>query len=358
MKRLLLLPIVLFAFNASAMDYLEEAEELFERSEASKVEEASQSPFASQQQEDETSESEEKDEGDYTWHSDLDEHEWTERYGCKYCPEGDCKQTEMFDCKGLLKNPYWQKVLNMQQKDKNDILAEMLAQSGGDPHYWRHRRCHIAAAVCAGANPDTKSKSTYDGWKRPLFNLLHQDPPMIKLLLEHGADPEVNISRSFFHRHPAICEARTLQEAELLFEHGANPHVKCDMEPNILYEVLVHDRGETPELVELYLQKGVDPNESDERGYTALHRLAQPIGYFKTKDIRRMGEALIEHGVDVNAKNAFGLSAEDLLIRRRKNYVECSEDLKGFCRKQCERVDVLLEIIREQKKDNMQRILL
>jgi len=91
MKKLLLLPIILFVFNTLAMDHLDEAQKLFEQCKASEVKEASLSSFSIQQQEKETSESADSDSKDYTWHSDLDEHQWSERYGCKYCPENGCQ---------------------------------------------------------------------------------------------------------------------------------------------------------------------------------------------------------------------------------------------------------------------------
>jgi len=255
MKKLLLLPILLCAFNALAMEYLDEAQRLFEQSEASKIEEASQRPFASQQRGEQTlqtdDEHDDKKEG-YEWYPYLKESWWKLKYGCKYCPKGGCKQTEMFDCKGLLRNPYWQKVMKMSQEEKDDILAEMMKEPKNneypDKHYWAHRRCHIAAAICAGANPNTKSKEEY--WERPLFNILRRDPPMTKLLLEHGANPELNIVNPKWlytsKKDPAICNVKTLKEAELLFEYGANPNAKCAFNFNPIHRIISFNRGGRP----------------------------------------------------------------------------------------------------------------
>jgi len=358
MKKLLLLPILLFAFNALAMDYLKEAEELFERSEASKVEETSQSPFALRQEEHASSSSDKhgSDSKDYTWHSDLNEQQWTERYGCKYCPKGGCLKSEMFDCKGLLKNPYWQKVLKMSQAEKDDVLAQMMKEPERECDFWHHwkcRRCHIAAAVCAGASPDTKSKSKY--WERPLSSVVHRDPDpaLTQLLLEHGADPELNISR--FDKEPAICSVRTLREAKLLHKHEANLNVSCAfMEYNPIHSVLLHKPKESAELIDFFLDNGVEPNERNGFGETTLHNLADAIHPFSAQEMHHIGCSLVEHGVDLNAKvlshRSRGKTAEEILIERQWNNIECISQDKNYCQRDLEGIEALLEVIRETKE--------
>ncbi len=358
MKKLLLVPILLFAFDASAMEHLDEAQELYEQSEASKVDEASQSSCAVEQQEDEYSESVDKydsDSDDYTWHSDLDEVQWVERYGCKYCPAGGCKQTEMFDCNGLLKNPYWQKVMKMQQEEKDDVLAKTMKSTNTRGDYWYHHRCHMAAAVCAGANPNTKSKEEW--WERPLHSpLMLEDPPLTKLLLEHGADPELNVSHSPLFRHSAICDALTLEEAELLFEYGVNPHASCQNNTSVLHQIMTYHPTDSAELVDLYLSKGVDPNVSKNLNYTPFISLAICTTNFTPKQIRHIGKALIKHGADLTTEisekadsrlHAYsGLHAEGILTERWFSR-KCQNNNENDA---CRGIDALLEVIQEAKE--------
>jgi ankyrin repeat protein len=96
---------------------------------------------------------------------------------------------------------------------------------------------------------------------------------IVKLLLEHGADPEDahygGLTVSYFAiEHPAVLK--------LLFDAGANPKVRVEYRGNgngpqgssLLHEAAARGKLES---VKLLLSKGIDVNRSFSSGRTALH---------------------------------------------------------------------------------------
>ncbi len=184
---------------------------------------------------------------------------------------------------------------------------------------------------------------------------------MTKFLLRQGANPHLDVlsysdvSRSLGVAYPAIGEARTVEEAEMLYEKGANPKVRCGdkrQTHSLIDNVIMNlkDGEAAAELIDLHLDKGADPNEVGFGGYTPLHGLANHWRYYNPESMKRIGSALINYGVDIDAKTDPGDTAKDILIKRRKKYVECSSGREDYCRKQRAGIDALLEVIREAKE--------
>ena len=86
---------------------------------------------------------------------------------------------------------------------------------------------------------------------------LHNNPPLARLLLEHGA--KVNDGESLYHstEHPDHTCLR------LLLEYGAREHLGISLKHML-------DREDIAGM-QILLDAGADPNDKNERGETALH---------------------------------------------------------------------------------------
>ena len=105
----------------------------------------------------------------------------------------------------------------------------------------------------------------------------------IKILLEHGADPNIPNKRGKL----VLQFVRDIKTANLLFEYGADPNIKNSHGENLLSIV------QNPEIIKLLLNKGVDVNNQDSGGYTPL---ATHVDLENVEII----ELLLEHGADPN----------------------------------------------------------
>ena len=129
------------------------------------------------------------------------------------------------------------------------------------------------------------------------------DPEMIELLASNGADVNevfdfgdntisnpLNISISF--NRPDI--------AEILLKHGANPNVRdYNGRTSLVFAVVT-----SKEMIEVFLEHGADPNITDNEGRTPLMLAAIDGG-----NVPEAAEILIVHGADVNIQDNNGLSA-------------------------------------------------
>ena len=113
---------------------------------------------------------------------------------------------------------------------------------------------------------------------------------IIKLLLEHGADPNQEDKETVSTPLIAAIENNNIEIIKLLLEHGANLENQDEkMFTPLNYAV---EEGNM-EIIKLLLEKGADPNEPDEQGCTSL--------FFAIKnDNPEIIKLLLEHGADLN----------------------------------------------------------
>jgi ankyrin repeat protein len=144
--------------------------------------------------------------------------------------------------------------------------------------------------------PNSMSNSRMDKYER---NDEGRRSTVVRLLLEHHAD--VN-SLDDFHQTPLYFAAfyGRPQIARLLLDQGAKANIK-----NAHGQTLLHQASqskylcESPNVLQLLLELGLDVNARDKRQETPLH-FACSCGNFETAQV------LLNHGAKLNALNADG----------------------------------------------------
>ncbi len=365
-KLLLILPTFCFIINLLAMDdpryerLSRQAEDYYNRAEArdpSPYAEAMEDRSTGKEElyyEDESSDEEYYDEE--RMREELRELKYEKVDGCQYCPTRGCSlMGQPLSCKDVM-SPFWHKVKKeYTQEQKNQLLRDRMSDRGGDAEYYRHHRCHWAAAVCAGADPNTQVN--YFGKERALNATLHQDYELVKIFLEHDADPNLI---SWSNSCP-LCYAKNKRLARLLVKHGANAkETKCSFNHTLIHHAMLHNlTGKADELVAYYLEQGIDPNKRDGFGYTTLHQLARWCAEYHFKSnpnmLRKTAQLLIDAGVSLNAKNNNGETAEDILVRKKKEELKRLErwqhdsSMKKHIEENIRSYDILLEILRKAR---------
>lgn len=122
----------------------------------------------------------------------------------------------------------------------------------------------VGAILAAGA--DVHAREAARGQTALMWAAAERHAPVVRLLLEHRADPT---ARSTTGYTPLLFAARSgdLESARALLAAGASPNDAASDGASALLTAVV--RGHTDLAIEL-LDRGADPN-ADATGYTALH---------------------------------------------------------------------------------------
>jgi len=107
----------------------------------------------------------------------------------------------------------------------------------------------------------------------PLYSALHGRTEVLKLLLEHGADPDIkrDFDKLAFTLCNMFCLPMGAAALQLLIDYGADIHVMDERFGNLLMVAVSNSfSGRTPQRVELLLRYGMDINAQDSSGHTAL----------------------------------------------------------------------------------------
>ena len=148
-----------------------------------------------------------------------------------------------------------------------------------------------------GANPDGAPGIHNGLWTA----LRYENEALLRVLLEAGAD--VNIERGKGDTpFRVVCTRGLPYFAEILIEAGANYNFKEKSLGKTSLRAAAHF-GQT-EMVQLLLDKGLDPNVRDDWGWTPLHVAINP----------ETAKALIDGGADIHAKAKDGNEAIHSLI--------------------------------------------
>ena len=145
---------------------------------------------------------------------------------------------------------------------------------------------------------DINTKCQYEGDTALTYAASEGDVPMVKWLLDNGADPDILNDAKETALHYATYN-NSLDIVELLIEHG------CELDYPKNSPLIWAMRRDLQEMTHLMIKGGANLNQQDDEGDTPL-MLAAEAG---RKEIVRM---LIDGGADISLKNKLGETAEDL----------------------------------------------
>ncbi|MCW3055262.1 MAG: hypothetical protein JWN14_4432 [Chthonomonadales bacterium] len=204
-----------------------------------------------------------------------------------------------------------QKLLDAAEKNQPEAITRLLA-SGVDPNTVNeegqsalmiaslHGFQPIAEMLLQhGAKVDAKDNRQETALR--LAGSAH--PEMVKLLLEHKADPNV---KDFYGKTllVALCEAgadRDIETLHLLLEHGADPNIPGENGAPLLYAINIGQHGDT-EIARLFLEHGAKTDAKDRTGTSAL---ICAVDRHSAEIVR----ALIVAKVPLNATDSLGRTA-------------------------------------------------
>ncbi|KAK1855066.1 ankyrin repeat protein [Colletotrichum chrysophilum] len=160
------------------------------------------------------------------------------------------------------------------------LIAKLLLEQGANVqcrHRGREDTYHLNPMVIASGKGDLEA---------------------MKLLLEHGADPNAiryhrhSTRQSMFISTPLLSalERGNVEAARLLLEHGADPNLKAQSHPRTrtdsrpLLQAIRCERNDT-EMVELLLDYGANPYDNGSRGKDGAQRLARYLRKMKLRQL-------------------------------------------------------------------------
>ena len=154
--------------------------------------------------------------------------------------------------------------------------------------------------------PDTCMTHGVKGHTILMAAVRYSTVPIVRLLLEYGADPNIENSK---HDRALLEGLHKPVMVEELLRHGANPNITYvnDFTPLHLSFSSEIKREDTNKVVRLLLKYGANPNSVDLLGNT-------PLILATTYDFLECVELLVNHGANVNVTDSRGFSPLDLAI--------------------------------------------
>ena len=163
-------------------------------------------------------------------------------------------------------------------------------------------RERVTSLLKDGADPNAENARG----RTPLFEASadERNYEVVKVLLEHGADPNGRCS-GVSGETPlfvASADGRNYEVVKVLLEHGADPNGRGGVFRETPLFAAAGSTG-TAEIVRLLLENGADPNAEDDRGFTPLMQAA--TDGFDVEVVK----SLLGKGADVNHRSPTGETA-------------------------------------------------
>ncbi len=142
----------------------------------------------------------------------------------------------------------------------------------GTPEYFKTATAEdVTRCLSAGADPTTPIPRNMFG-SPPLITAagVNQNPAVIKLLLEAGADPKARDDLTGWtplHRAAANNNSAVIT---VLLKAGADPNALDEDNDTPLH--MAAESNDSVAVIQTLLDAGADPKATDRRGWTALHR--------------------------------------------------------------------------------------
>lgn len=150
---------------------------------------------------------------------------------------------------------------------------------------------------------------------------------IVKLLLENGANPNVQISGNGVITSTPLLKAvseQNLTMIKLLVDHGADVNFSCHLynQPDkkmtspLIQTIVTTYTKDSMEIFDYLLQKGADINYVTAEGDTPLIVAAdgRKISQFKRDQLYKIAEILLVKGANKNIRNNNGKNATDIAI--------------------------------------------
>ena len=169
---------------------------------------------------------------------------------------------------------------------------------------------HDAASLLLEHGADVNARETNGGQTALMWAAANRSPDIVRLLVDHGADPGARSKRGFT---PLLFAAQQgdVESGRLLLQAGADVNDRSGNDRKTA--LMVAAASGNKEFPVLLLEKGANPDLSDEGGFTALHYAASD------KDGADIVRALLVHGAHPNPRTA----------RDSREYVSAGVNLTG-----------------------------
>jgi ankyrin repeat protein len=171
-----------------------------------------------------------------------------------------------------------------------------------------HNHIEIAELLIAhGANVNHAESG--NGYTVLISAAYFNNPEIIKILLDNGADPNLHCCPGFGGTalHGAADQG-AIEAAQALLAGGADVNIQTDLGITPLMSVIMTETSTTlAEMVAVLLDGDADPNLQDVNGDSALHYAAR-LGYGHEDAI----PILIEHGASLDLRNNNGETPLDI----------------------------------------------
>jgi len=151
----------------------------------------------------------------------------------------------------------------------------------------------VLKAIDSGYDVNTQN---HDGFTLLSYAVAGNQLKIVKLLLEHGADPRIDKGSSMVNA--SYSEDSTM--LKLLLDAGGDPNARFGFMLDT--PILMAVRHDNIKSLVMLLERGADPNLADKFGYT-------PLIFVVTGNSTEMTSLLIEHGADIDATDINGFTA-------------------------------------------------